>query len=351
VKTTGSIYVGSTGEVSSHAGNSAAAPGAVHLRGTVIDVAGTLDVGGASGGWLTLTATQQVTIRVDVDADATGSGGTGGSIEISADAGIEIDGRLLARGKSVSSQASGDGGQVDLLSRGGDILIKKNILAVASGTDANGDAVVVEAGGSVVIETGAEVSASTNGGEGQGGEVKIVAELDISAAGTLRTSGGGEGGGIALLAGRNISITRPIYSKGIGAGGLGGAVSIEAGTSQSGSITIDAEIDAGGGICGTSGCGAGGEISISACGVALTPGASIQTRGADGGKTLISVRALLSASASSHVNSSSNVSASQGVDGSNVFRHPASVPPAIAPGAVIVPAAIVQPVEQAPCTP
>src|SRR6185295_12753291 len=110
-------------------GNNNFSDGRIRLDiGGAITLNGVLDLSGGTGGYLTMESGQSITLANDIILDATADDSVGGLVEIGAETGISLTGRVLARGKGGAGQASGDGGDVNLSVENGDILVSGNIL-------------------------------------------------------------------------------------------------------------------------------------------------------------------------------------------------------------------------------
>lgn len=348
----GNVTVASTGVLSAKNGADAFAGGTIELfvDGNV-DSSGLIEVGGGEGGIVFIQADGTVIVRHDVSADGVGNGGDGGEIQLIGSLGVEVRGRLLLRGgdgSGLSGFGGGSGGAVTIQAPFGNVLITANILGEGAIPDGDALGVVIEAGGSVTTQS--TVSARTIASLGVGGPIAIDAQLDVTTSGMLLADGGFEGGELNLNAGRNVSITQLIDVQGRGLGALGGAVFVTSGLRTGGVMTLGAEIDTGGGNCGTEeGCGAGGFQIYEGCSITLTTTANLKNRAPDGGDTLIDARGLVTLQGAATINASSTVAVGQGTDGDNSIDHPTGVAPVISGSAVITPPAVLTANPAAPC--
>jgi cysteine-rich repeat protein len=221
-------------------------------------------------------------------------GGSGGCIEVQAAGDVRIT-RAAAELNADGGPPDGDGGEIDITSLNGVVVLQGTARASVEGEQSNGGAVTIEArndatiGGSIVCTAGdgggGDVSiastaasvaiggsatidvSSTIGGAGGGIDVEsgvgtgphtITVEGRLSADGG---SSGGAGGGIDLTGGDSVRIapTAIVRAAGGGGGGGGGTLSVRV---DPGIALIEGEMTA----TGSSPNGAGGVIAIDAVG-------------------------------------------------------------------------------------
>ncbi len=248
VVTPSTITCSSSCTLSVISGNSAFTAGQIQLdAGGNITLAGAIDLAGARGGSLFVDTDQAATISNDINIDATADGSDGGLVEMSADAGITVDGRILARGKGGSGTSERIWGDVTLAVGNGNLTISDNILAEGIGYDGEGGEVDLSASGSVSVSQGVTVSAATTASEGVGGQVGIGAGVDFTSYGTLDVAGSGQGGNIDIVAGRHVLVEGTIRAKGVGASSFGGSAALLAGTTQFGIVPLTPKLMRGAG--------------------------------------------------------------------------------------------------------
>ena len=191
--------------------------------------------GRALGGLLRLAAGGSVEIQADGKAqglvDVSGGSG-GGTVEIEAQNGVVLRGKILANG----TDGDNSGGQVSIVARTGDVVVGgAGIEARAASESGIGGLVDLAAGtGGVVI--GARVTVGR--GDCSTCEVVVEAARDLlvlasgglDAKSTVVSRGtaedGGDGGFIGLSAGGRIEVAGPLTANGSGSAGGGGDVLI-----------------------------------------------------------------------------------------------------------------------------
>lgn len=339
------IIVTSTGLLTARNGSDAFSPGTIELYANTgrIEIGGLVTVDGGEGGAITFDAGTDVITTADISMDGIGNGGDAGAIDVFANGGIDLNGRILARGGAgsggIDGFGGGGGGTIFLQSFFGDLRIRKNILANGAIPDADGAEIGAESNGSIIIDAGATVSGGADGSIGAAGLLSFDAGIDILMNGTVASQGGFEGGEAAFSAGRNITL-KAVDVVGRDAGSIGGTIDAQAGFATKGVLTITGELNNSGGICGTEeGCGSGGFQVLEGCDVIFTTTANVRNRGADGGDTSITARGLLNVQGAASINATSLVGAGQGGDGNISFTHPLSVAPSISGSATVAPAA------------
>jgi cysteine-rich repeat protein len=350
------LTITSTGLVSAKNGSDAFAPGSIELvtRSGQVRVDGAITADGGEGGEVIVDAGGDVLTTADISMDGVGNGGDAGSFEIYAGRGVDLNGRVLARGGAgsggVEGFGGGAGGSVSIQAFFGNIVLRKALLANGAVPDADGAEITIESSGSITIDSTATISGGTDASIGAAGLVSFDAGIDFLSNGAVSSQGGFEGGEISVTAGRNITVRQSIDVIGRDAGSFGGTIDLQAGFLTKGILVVDGALNASGGICGTlEGCGAGGFIVLDGCDVTLTGNANVVNRGADGGDTSVTARGLLTLAAAATINTTTSVGLGQGSDGSNSFTFPVTVPPSISPSAIVAPTATLNPQPMSVC--
>lgn len=253
-----------------------------------IGLAGSLDIGGGSGGCIDVQATGD--IRIDrtsakLSTDGGPPDGDGGEIDITSDAGaVVVLGTATASvlgeessGGSVSIDANqeatvsgsilitggdGGGGEATVSSTGSSVTIARSgVVDVSSISAGQGGGICLETGTlgsgarSVVVEGRLSAAGGPSGGGGGGVDLAGGDSVRIASTAIVNAAGGGGGGGggtVNVTADPGIALIEgPVLANGGSPNGLGGIIAIEA----TGRISLSAEADA-------SGFGTGGQIGI-----------------------------------------------------------------------------------------
>lgn len=243
--------------------------GTVTINGqmSAIGLAGSLDIGGGSGGCLDVQAAGD--IRVDrssarLNTDGGPPDGDGGEVDLTSDnGGIVLLGTATA--SCLGEESSGGSVTIDASE---DALVSGSIL-VTAGDGGGGEATVSSTDGGVTLSRSGVIDVSSaTAGQGGGicletgvigsGARSVLVEGRLSATGG---SSGGSGGGIDLAGGDSVRITETglVNAAGGGGGGGGGTINI---TADPGFTTIDGPLTATGGAPN----GPGGIIAIEASG-------------------------------------------------------------------------------------
>ena len=107
-----------------------------------------------------------------------------------------------------------------------------------------------------------------NGSDGDGGDITLEG-MNITVSGKIDVSGGTGGGEFDGSAYKD-SPSGTVDARGRDFGSLGGTVLLDASLNVPGTLTINNNIDAGGGICGIDlGCGSGGTIGLTGCSIVV----------------------------------------------------------------------------------
>ncbi|MBX9569215.1 MAG: hypothetical protein K2X77_09990 [Candidatus Obscuribacterales bacterium] len=247
--------------------DSGSASGALNISGTLnADGSGT-----GNGGTISITTlnTQSQgdfsvskTSGFSLSARSGLNGGAGGTINISAGGDLDVDGAFL----SVAARGSnGDGGIISLTANAigsGQVGSGNNLLTITGLLSADGagsgDGGQVNLGAPQInIMDGSTVTASTTG-SGNGGSITVTAsgnDADLTVGnGSIMSarSASGDGGSIALSTSRNLSLAGSLIDAGSMLGS-GGDISLTAGVSSAGELSIDADVVADGGGSGNGG--------------------------------------------------------------------------------------------------
>ncbi len=285
------------------ADGAAALPGGrIIVTAGSITTAGSIDVSGAPGGTVILTATGPLTVTGQIDArsmarDSGGGkvslegvqvalssqltvlGGTeafGGDVAVRAGVSLAFGGTIVASG--------GDGGAVDLASAG--VLSVSALATIRANATASGGAggeAALTAAGALTVD-GELAASGRNGtvddGGGDGGTVSLSGASVMLAGGArlLATAGGPDGLGgdidVSAVVG-GLELRGRIDAAAQGSDGNGGNVTLKA----VGDATLHAVVGAGGGSDG------GGDIDIAAGGaLTLVPTASLDATGSGTGE-------------------------------------------------------------------
>jgi cysteine-rich repeat protein len=327
----GSIVVDATGDIVTFAGSTLSALGGTGGDGSIDLVAGgrvnlgdTVDLTGDEGGALQVISGNETVVR-RVRADATGDAGSGGCVTILAGTRVDVlDVLSLTASTAIDGSTGGCGGAADLESQFGDVTVMSSsqILALGAGPDGGGGEVDLTSAGSVVVQTGALVSAASNGGQGCGGMVCVDSNLAMTSAGQIDVSGGLGGGSIDISGPGDVNLGGVVTAAAFSDGGFGGDMSAEAGFEGAGTLSITGTVDVGGGGCSdANGCGLAGTTDLSGCNVTIGPAAHVLAVAPGGGGNSITAREQLT------VNGEVNASAvGAGTPGTNTFQYPSRKP-------------------------
>ncbi len=289
-------------------------------NGDVI-LASNIDVSGASGGNLDINAGGAVQLD-GLNANGPGDAGSGGSLSIYGGTTVDILSPVQMSGSgSLSESGGGCGGLADLESGFGDLTLSDNILVEGAAPDGGGGEVILTANGNIKVL--AKVSARSNGDCGCGGCISLDADQGVTMSGIVDVSGGSGGGGIDVCAQRDISMTQLVSARARNYGGFAGDISMEAGALGQGNLVLGALMDVSGGACSDYlGCGAGGNVDLTGCGLTINASGSINARGPDGGSVSLTAREQLTNSGSSDARQTGTT----GTDGTNSLYHPVDKP-------------------------
>jgi cysteine-rich repeat protein len=191
-------------------------------------------------------------------------GGSGGCIDVQATGAIRVD-RANARLTAEGGAPDGDGGEVDLTSDHGAVVMQGTLTASVPGDESNGGNAAIDAEGDVTVGG----SILITGGDGGGGEVDVTSalagvDLGKSSVVDVSSSSTGQGGAICVESGAGPAGTRSVVVEGRmaadggGSGGSGGSIDLEGGDSAR--VTNTGSLHASGGFGG----GRGGTLTINA---------------------------------------------------------------------------------------
>ena len=311
------------------------------VTGVEITLLGGTDISGGEGGTAEISATESLTLGVNsmIQADATTAAGDGGDVTISADGDVEIRGRVSTKGRAGGDDGGGDGGPITV---GGDnsVTVAADATLDASGSSPDGLGGDIEVSSFLghILVAGRIMSVSDDR-DGLGGGI------DISADGTTRISGTLDARG-ALGGGGDIALSSDALNVVVDAEGVVDASTTrdaEAGTIR---IVAATRFTHAGRIIANSSqvdSGAGGAIFIDACGVDLAANSEVRSRG-PGGSNSIQSGALIAIQGTLFAGPAS---------GANILRFAAAGPtPAIASNTLVTPAAtMIADPELLPCDP
>ncbi|HEV7732706.1 MAG TPA: hypothetical protein VGR62_11115 [Candidatus Binatia bacterium] len=305
------VATGTPGELGGFGGflKLQATAGNVDLKaGSRIDVSAAI-----AAGLIGITARGGGSIQMqgELRAKSTAPAGSGGFVSLDGDGAVTIGGL----GIDCTGGAEADGGSIELTSRQGIVVSE---LLDASGGDLDGGTVDVDAGttvttqgdgvidiharsgagsgGSVLITTGGAVTlnaeivgtaSAVDEDFGAGADIEITSDTgNVTIAALVDVRGGGldgDGGGVSVVAGGAINVTAQILAAAKATGfGLGGVVSLDAGTS----VAIGSIVDVRGGIVGGA-LEASAGTSAALTGTVFASGTTPSTVASSGGIVLI----------------------------------------------------------------
>lgn len=323
----GGLHTLPTAAIVAIGGDRATEGGDIFLQAAAaVELESDVDARGSSGGRITIEAEGAVRTK-QLNVDAIGQldefNFDGGSISIEAGADVEVSGMLLASGKSGTILSGGGyGGEIEIQSGSGDVRLAASVVAEGGQPDADGGIVTIAAGRNLVVRPGWEISTASQGVEGDGGDVVLTADGDLTIDGRIDVGGGGAGGNVIGSAVGFVDLNGSINARGRSGGSLGGTVSLLGGSLGAGSTWVGGVIDVGAGGCsGVAGCSAAGEVDIEGCDVTLAPGGSLLGDAVtDGGDHELVAHEQLTVSGTLQA---------RGDGASVVLRHPSRITPVI----------------------
>jgi hypothetical protein len=291
----GNITSGPISLLSAHGGNDSDGGGEIDLTaGHALTLQTDLDVDGYDGGFLELQAGDKITMQ-GADVSGAGDAGSGGCVDITAGAGAEIQGQIVAKGASGSS-GGGCGGLICLDGGLGDLTIGAAAVVNADGAspDGGGGQITLLARGSAIVN--GRIEAHGPDGETCGGDLCIETGYDVTVGAglvdRLDISGGDSGGDVELTAGRDMVINGGIDVSGRQAGSLGGDLTLRAGALGRGSLTLNSGVDVSSkASCGAdNNCGQAGTTDLQGCNVTVTAAGVLLANGPDAGENDLTAR-------------------------------------------------------------
>jgi hypothetical protein len=246
--------------------------GAMTLSGSTVTIEGRLDVRGSSGGSVAITATSgSLTLNHKIEAEAENTGGTGGSITLNAAGTVLVDRKIDADGRAQGGSININAGTIDMQAN---VFLKGGVGGTATfstpGT-ANLDRIDARSrdtdGGTITVTTGSgDITVgdilNAAGDDGVGGSISLTAgtaaAASINVDRDLRVSSHGNAGTVVLSATGTITVDDKIDADSSQA--TGGSVQISANGPVVSTDRIEVDGDAGGEI----------QIASTASGVTLS---------------------------------------------------------------------------------
>jgi len=306
--------------------------------GIALELSGKLDLGGFilanspfGGGVIGVSAAGDILVKpggTGIVAKGTASEAGGGDIDLRAEGNVEIDDPVIADGSAAGITTGGaiairganitirdnlsasghndDAGDIVLDATPGTLDVQSPIKAEGGGIDGNGGLIEITAGTAAL---GALLSAQggvgASGGQSNGGSVSVTAwtggvsiNADIDVTGGA-SGAGRDGGAIVVESLGPVTVANGVTlrTKSDANGGDGGDILLSAG----GALTVgDATLDARGD-WGPGDEGSGARIALDGCAVSVAAGATLDSRGFEGGVVHLSGRETLTVSANSVV--------------------------------------------------
>lgn len=341
ISTRADIASDTEGVIDATGGAASAGGGSVEMHARNLNLQGTVDVSGSSGGELTIEATGGVITR-ELLANSNGNRDAnsldGGTISVRAIGPIQVQGAVQVNGRISLTEDTigGSGGTVSIVSEGGDVTISGSVVAEGARPDGDGGEISITAHAALLLGAGIDLSVETLGDEGIGGRIELQAGHSVANATTpsitsnsnLNASGESGGGEIEITAAGSIVIGGVIKETALGAGSAGGSLMIEA---AMGAVNVSSAVDLSGGGCSEeTGCGEGGELRLEGCNVTVGAAANIKTNGTTGGETVLTAREQLTINGKI----SALKSTGSGTNGKNMLVYPSRKPPTLSAGAL-----------------
>jgi hypothetical protein len=251
--------------------------------GAMLSLTGIILAAGGDGGGATLGSVGPLTVGTGaaIRANGTASGGSGGEIGLTSSGALTVDGELNANGRNGSSDdGGGDGGTISLT--GSEVRAERaaaRITATGGTPDGVGGEIEIgSAGGALVLR--APVDASASGSEALGGTVSLLAAGDAFLGGTVDASAGQDGGDVDAIVGAALTVgaTATLTVAGRGAG-EGGTIDLDAAD-----LVVQGDLDADGGDAQGAG---GGSILLTGCTIQVAAGSRLSSLRPFGGNTLV----------------------------------------------------------------
>ncbi len=332
LETSAAIATSAGSEILATGGTNSMLPGGKirMAAGTSIDLGDLLDVSGSQAGSIELTAGTTLVVR-GLKGNGMAAAGEGGGVALVSGRDLSILGQILLRGSSSDSSEGGAGGAVTLKVAYGDLIIAGGIYAEGMSPDGDGGNVEADVNGALQVLAGATISARSNGRDGVGGGISLSAATTLSTAAPLDVSGGADGGSILVESGGDMTLAKNLDARGRYSEGSGGDITVTAGKSGPGALTVQSDLDASGGACSVDGCGEGGSVDVSGCFVQVSSTGRLLAR-ASGIAGYISILAREGFRVDGTVNATKTQAA--GADGAILFSYPPDKPPVLRVGGV-----------------
>jgi cysteine-rich repeat protein len=242
------------------------------------NITGTIDSTGGDGGSIDLEAGAMpgagnvvIGSSAVLKVDATIGGGFGGTLDVGARGDgvqtghVTIEGVLTATGKTGGEEDGGGAGGCVTITADGNVTNSRaaaSINAAGGGPDGDGGEVEITTNHGTIVLTGT-VDSGSAGPESSGGSTSIDAFLDATINGVLTSTGGDGGGGEVDVSSdtASVSIARTaVIDVDSTAAGSGGAISLSSGVGATSprSVVVEGALSANGGANG----GSGGTIEL-----------------------------------------------------------------------------------------
>ena len=255
-------------------------------KGGGVSLIGGIEGQGLVAGSLSIRTAGDILLADVIDLDSTDADGDGGQLDVTSTLGaVVVGGRVEA-----TAGRFGFGGIVSILAAGD---VSVGGMVDASGGDFDGGELDVEAGGDLTVAGRLRVDSTA--GEGGGGFVALTAagDLRLNATAIVSADGhqsldnfGGDGGTFLLSAGGDLSVSpgASLIAAGARPDGAGGTLdaSSEGTTTLAGEVSLIAK--------GTRGIG--GSLAIRACEIEIAATGALTNSGEGGDNVLTGLRAI-----------------------------------------------------------
>jgi hypothetical protein len=340
------FFIDAGGDIVFTAGSAVSASGgitgfggdAAFNAGGNVTLADELVLTGTSGGTLAISAVGAVVID-SVRANSVAQG-DGGSITIDA-ASLQVTGILNCR---ADDGEGASGGSITLNTFAGNIYLGDSLLTEGGAPDGNGGDIKLDSEQGVTLAAGFQLSSRGNGAdESFGGDVSLEARDAITLQGKIDSSGGALAGNVAITSGATIALNGLIDASGRNTASAGGNLTVTAGPTSGGAVSVTNTIDVTAGGCDADGCGSAGNTDFTACSMLVGATAIINANAPEAGSNDFTVKGTLTVNGS--VRAAKTTTA--GTNGINTVTYRQAAPPVIASGKMNPPAVLV---EQATCS-
>lgn len=250
-------------------------------KGAGVSLVGNVEAQGLVAGSLSIKAAGDVVLASVIDLDSTDADGDGGQLDVNSTLGsVTVGGRVEA-----TSGRFGFGGIVTLAAAGD---VSLGGVIDASGGDFDGGEIDVVAAGDIVVSGRLRVDSTA--GEGAGGFVALTADggLRLTPTAVLSADGhqsidnfAGDGGTYLLSAGRDLVVAMGASVVAAGARPDGAAGTFDA--TSAGRLTLSGTVT----VAAKGGRGIGGSIAIRACDVDIPAPGSLENIGEGGDNVVI----------------------------------------------------------------